>query len=248
MPTTASTEVSEPSGRSVCISGSFGGQTGQRRQVATCRTARYRNEIAVAAEPVDVGARPRDRGLDVGDVRRPAMVRRHPVVHRQTHPAHARPGATSARSPAAAGCRAPMRRPARRSSPAPVRLAVPWAATRPATATGGRRSAPRCGARCGGAAGTSTPAGCAPVPATRSPGPRRPRRRAARLRVTALVASRSCRRSSALPGLNQDRALAPTNSGIWRYPQMPIAVAAPSGSRRFPIIGRDADATLIASM
>ena len=67
--------------------GIVGGQAGQRRQVATCRTARYRNEIAVAAEPVDVGARPRDRGLHIGDVLRPAVVRRHPVVHRQAHPA-----------------------------------------------------------------------------------------------------------------------------------------------------------------
>ena len=39
---------------------------------------------------VDVGARPRDRSLDVSDVRRPAMMWRHPIVDRQTHPTHLR--------------------------------------------------------------------------------------------------------------------------------------------------------------
>jgi len=39
------------------------------------------------AELVDVRARPCDRGLDVGDVRRPFVVRCHPVVDGQAHPA-----------------------------------------------------------------------------------------------------------------------------------------------------------------
>ncbi len=67
--------------------GVVGGQAGQRRQMTAGRTTSHRNEIAVTAEPVDVGARPRDRGLHVGDVLRPAMVRRNPVVDGQTHPA-----------------------------------------------------------------------------------------------------------------------------------------------------------------
>ena len=65
-----------------------GGQTGQRRQVAAGRTSGDRHEIAVAAELVDIGARPSDRGLDVGDVRGPRVMRRHPVVDGQAHPAH----------------------------------------------------------------------------------------------------------------------------------------------------------------
>ena len=64
-----------------------GGQAGERGQVAACGRSADRDEVAVAAELVDVGARPRDRGLDVGHVRRPGVVRRHPIVDGQTYPA-----------------------------------------------------------------------------------------------------------------------------------------------------------------
>ena len=69
------------------VRGVVGGEPGQRGQVAAGRTARHRNEIAVTAELVDVGPRPGDGGLDVGDVARPAVVRRDAVVDRQAHPA-----------------------------------------------------------------------------------------------------------------------------------------------------------------
>ena len=55
--------------------------------MAAGRGAADRHEIAVAAELVDVGARPRDRRLDVGDVRGPRVMRCHPVVDGQAHPA-----------------------------------------------------------------------------------------------------------------------------------------------------------------
>lgn len=51
------------------------------------RAARDRDEIAVAAELVDIGSRPGDRGLDVGEVPGPTVMRGHPVVDGQAHPA-----------------------------------------------------------------------------------------------------------------------------------------------------------------
>src|SRR5438270_5678520 len=66
--------------------GVVGGQPGQRRQVTAGRTTGYCNEIAVTTELVDVGAGPGDRGLDVGDVRGPTVVRGNPVLHREADP------------------------------------------------------------------------------------------------------------------------------------------------------------------
>ena len=65
----------------------IGRKPGQRGQVSAGRTTRHRNEIAVATEFVDVGPSPRDGGFDIRDVPRPAVLRRDPVVDRQTHPA-----------------------------------------------------------------------------------------------------------------------------------------------------------------
>jgi hypothetical protein len=62
------------------------GQPSQCGQVPAGRTTSHRNEIAVTAELVDVGARPRDDRLDIDDVARPAVVRRDAVVDRQAHP------------------------------------------------------------------------------------------------------------------------------------------------------------------
>ena len=126
-------------------------------------------------------------------------------------PSRVRPGATSARSPAAAGCRAPRRRPARRAAPVRVRRADPRAATRRATARGGRRSARMCGARCGGA-GRSLPqrGGASRARATRSPGPSAVTTPRSAASVTACVLSRSARLllgiARAEPGLRASRA------------------------------------------
>ena len=176
--------------------------------MAACRTTRYRNEIAVATEPVDIGARPRDRGLDVGDVLRPAVMRRNAVVDRQAHPALLAPDGTSAHSPATAGRRAPTRRRARRSSPVRVRRAVPWVATRPATATGGRRSALRTGAGFGGVArifNTGADRSGAGHSIARLAAGTIPRSAAS---MTALVDSRSCLRLTGWSAASHERARA----------------------------------------
>ena len=65
--------------------------------------------------------------------------------------------------------------------------------------------------------------------------------------TTSLVLSRLRLRSSAMPGVNMFFTAAPMKSGMWRTPQMLIAVTPPSGSRCLPITGSDVDATLMAS-
>ncbi|CAM5744312.1 hypothetical protein MAUB1S_01968 [Mycolicibacterium aubagnense] len=67
--------------------GIIGGQTGQRGEVPTGRTTGDRDEFAVTAELVDIRPRPRDGGLHVGDVLRPAVIRGHAVIDGQTDPA-----------------------------------------------------------------------------------------------------------------------------------------------------------------
>ncbi len=143
LPVVAAVDADHRVDRSIRAVGQFalhlrvvGGQACQRRQVSTRRTTRYRNEIAVAAELVDVGAGPGDRGLDVGDVRPASDGAARPGSRWTGRPSPTRPGATSARSPAAGGCRAPRRRRARRSAPARARRADPCGARRRAAELG----------------------------------------------------------------------------------------------------------------
>ena len=231
--------------------GIVGRQARQRSQVAARRGPGDRHEVAVAAELVDIGPGPGDRRLDVHDVRRPRVVRRDPVVDRQTDPALLRPDATSTRSPAASDCRAPRRRRARRAAPVP--------------ASAGRSSRRHTSSNCVGRGAVShrrpvhvaAVLACLPErrgalrsAATRSRDPWRRRRPRNAASVTAVVLSRSWRLSSAFAGslgVNSDFAVAPIMSGACRAPQIPAAVRAPSGSRCFPINGSDAEATLKAS-
>ncbi len=59
--------------------------------------------------------------------------------------------------------------------------------------------------------------------------------------------SRSRRRASLIPGVNQSLVAAEIASGACRAPHTPMAVMPASGSRCLPTTGSDAPATLSAS-
>ena len=73
-----------------------GGERDQRGQVAARRAAGDRDEVGIAAVVGDILAHPRQRALDVDDVRRPRFARALAVVDRDAdpaefgHPAHQR--------------------------------------------------------------------------------------------------------------------------------------------------------------
>ena len=209
MPTTASTEVSEPS-RQVRsgIPGSFGVRPAsaarwppaeQPAMVTKSRSPPNRSTLARAQAIA---------ALTSVHVLRPPVIRRDPVVDRQAHPARWRPDATSGRSPAGCDCRAPRHRRARRSSPARVRRAGPYDARRRAVARGRRRSAPTSGAgylRCSSARQTGGVRSGAGHSISRSSAGTTPLSAASE---TARVCSRSLLRTSAMPGVNHDFAVA----------------------------------------
>lgn len=62
------------------------GKGGQRRQVAACRSAGDCDEVGVPAVVGDVLLDPRQRPLDVDDVRGPGVARADPVVDRYANP------------------------------------------------------------------------------------------------------------------------------------------------------------------
>lgn len=64
-----------------------GCQSGEVGKVAAGRAAGDGDEVRVSAEPCDVRPRPRNRGLDVGDVTGPAVSWTGAVLHRHAYPA-----------------------------------------------------------------------------------------------------------------------------------------------------------------
>ena len=132
------------------------------------------------------------------------MIRRHPVVDGQTHPAelgHVRHQRVALQDPAAVHPGAAGHEDHHRRGLGGQLLA---AATRRAAARGCRRSAPRSGTRCGGARAPSTPAACesgAGHSMSRASAGTTPR---SAFCTTSLVLSRSRLRSSAMPGVNHD--------------------------------------------